>query len=302
MEVKFYFSKLLSVQTDKQNQTANLPPTSFEKEIIVSAAPPSPNNPPWNSLTAFGTWLASIFLIILATNLVVMIYIATQHLSFASSDELVEFVKTDPTALLLQIAAIIPAHILTLVLAWAVITRFNKYPFRKMVGWRWGGFNVFHIIGIIIGFFVLTALLTSYFGEQDHELMRILRSSRTAVYVTALMATFSAPIVEESIYRGILYSAFQRKFGVALAVVSVTILFAGVHFVQYWNSPVALLMVTSLSLVLTMVRVKTDNLLPCIVLHTAFNGIQSLLLILEPYLKTLLPNTEQTGFIFHLIK
>ncbi|MEO6587861.1 MAG: CPBP family intramembrane glutamic endopeptidase, partial [Pyrinomonadaceae bacterium] len=124
---------------------------------------------------------------------------------------------------------------------------------------------------------------SAYFGEQDNELLRILRSSRTAVILIAIMATFTAPIVEELIYRGILYSAFQRTFGVKLAVILVTLAFALVHVPQYWGDFVSISMICLLSLILTLVRVKTDNLLPCIVLHFVFNGIQSLVLILEPY-------------------
>jgi membrane protease YdiL (CAAX protease family) len=126
--------------------------------------------------------------------------------------------------------------------------------------------------------------LTSYFGETDNELLRILRSSRTAVILVAILATFTAPIVEEVVYRGVLYSALQRTVGVWMAVFLVTLLFAIVHVPQYLPDYVAISMICLLSLILTLVRVWTKNLLPCIVLHFVFNGIQSVILILEPYL------------------
>jgi membrane protease YdiL (CAAX protease family) len=50
------------------------------------------------------------------------------------------------------------------------------------------------------------------------------------------MATFTAPIVEEVIYRGILYSAFQRARGSGVAIAAVTLLFALVHVPQYYPS------------------------------------------------------------------
>lgn len=273
-------------------QTENLPQTPSQKEIIsANNELPAPNNPPWNSLTAFFSWMGSVFFLLLSTNILVGIYFFTQNLQIRDPAAIEQFLKTDPTSLLVQVASVIPAHILTIFLTWAVITRFNKYSFTEMIGWKWGGFNILYIVGIVIGFYVLAGLLTWYFGEQDHELTRILKSSRNAVYVVAFMATFTAPIVEETIYRGILYSAFQRSFGIPLAVVAVTALFAGVHFIQYWNSPVALLLVTLLSLVLTLIRVKSNNLLPCIVLHTIFNGVQSILLVLEPFINKSVPNS-----------
>jgi membrane protease YdiL (CAAX protease family) len=105
------------------------------------------------------------------------------------------------------------------------------------------------------------------------------------------MATFTAPIVEEVVYRGLVYSALQRTMGVWPAVVTVTLLFALVHLPQYWPSHSTMFLLLLLSLILTLVRVKTGSLLPCIVLHTIFNGIQSTLLILEPYLPKVNPET-----------
>jgi membrane protease YdiL (CAAX protease family) len=100
----------------------------------------------------------------------------------------------------------------------------------------------------------------------------------------AFLATFTAPFVEEVVYRGVRYSAFQRTFGVVLAVISVTVLFAAVHVPQYYPSYVTIALLTFLSLILTLVRVRTRNLLPCVVLHFMFNAIQSFSLVLEPYL------------------
>ncbi|HZG52073.1 MAG TPA: hypothetical protein VEZ40_08050, partial [Pyrinomonadaceae bacterium] len=37
------------------------------------------------------------------------------------------------------------------------------------------------------------------------------------------------------------------------------------------------------------VRAHTGRLLPCFVIHAAFNGIQAIIIVAQPYLKTLLP-------------
>lgn len=208
-------------------------------------------------------------------------------------------IQSDPTAILLSIIGVIPAHILTLALAWAVVTRFNKYSFREVLGWKSGGFAWWHYLIIMGGFFIAAAIVGYFLPEQDNELVRILRSSRAAVYFVAFMATFTAPLVEEVIYRGILYSAIQRSIGIGWAVLIVTALFAGVHFLQYWGSPGTIILICLLSLILTLIRVRTNNLLPCIIMHTIFNGIQSLLLLLVQELSTSQPKTEA---FFHLFK
>ncbi len=269
------------------------------QEILVNDTP-TPDNPTWNWITAFGVWLASIVFLVLPSILVVF-YAIAKNVDIGNTENLREFLLNDPTAILIQIILVIPAHALTLTLAWVVITKFNKFSFREALGWKWGGFRFWHIAVILVVFFLLAAALTALIGEQDNELMRILRSSRSAVYIVAFLATFSAPIVEEVIYRGIIYSAFYKAFGVVTAVIAASTLFAGVHFLQYNGDITALIMICLLSLVLTLIRARTGNLLPCIVLHTVFNGIQSLLLILQPYIN-FGNTTEQHATLLHLWK
>lgn len=261
---------------------------------------PAPDNPHWSWLTASGVWVASILFLALPSIFVVF-YAAAKKVDFRNTEALKDFLLNDSSAILLQIILVLPAHALTLALAWVVVTKFKKYSFRETLGWGWGGFRVWYIAVILAVFFLLAAGLTALFGEQDNELMRILRSSRSAVYIVAFLATFTAPIVEEVVYRGIIYSAFYKAFGVTVAVVTASALFAGVHFLQYNGDATALIMICLLSLTLTLIRARTKNLLPCIVLHTVFNGIQSLILILQPYLNT--ANTEESrAALFHLWK
>lgn len=285
MELINNFAKLECVENEAIEKTDFTVSPLEEKTVnTLITNEPSPNNPPWNIGVAFLVWLASVALIIIFPTIAVGIYIATGDLQITNREQLAEILKSDITASILQIIAIIPAHILTLALAWAVATKFNKYSFRQTLGWKFNNFKVWHIILIIVVIFALAGGLTSYFGEHDNELLRLLRSSRTAVILVAILATFTAPIVEEVIYRGILYSALQRTVGVWLAVFLVTMLFAVVHVPQYAGDFVSISMICLLSLILTLVRVWTKNLLPCILLHFVFNGIQSVMLILEPYI------------------
>lgn len=249
----------------------------------------APNDPPWNSPIAVIMWVTSVLAIVLIPTLFVLPYIISQGPAFSEQQALSEFLQQDATAIILQIVAVVPAHIITLALAWVVVTKLNKFSFRKTLGWESGGMTWWHHIAIIVGFFAVVWVVGMYVPEQDNQLMRILRSSRSAVFLVAFMATFTAPIVEEVIYRGILYSAFQRTFGVGVAIAAVTLLFALVHVPQYYPSYSTIFLLLFLSLILTLVRVRTGNLWPCIVLHTIFNAIQSALLIIEPYVRSVEP-------------
>jgi membrane protease YdiL (CAAX protease family) len=184
-----------------------------------------------------------------------------------------------------------------------VVTRLNKFSFRQTLGWNSSGFGAFHYAGIIVGFFIIAAVTSYFIPEQENDLLRILKSSRAAVFVVAFLATFTAPLVEEVVYRGVLYSSLQRSSGVPAAVFLTTLFFALIHVPQYYPSYSTIFLICLLSLVLTLVRVKTKNLLPCVILHTIFNGIQSLLLVLQPYLpESLDALPEKAGLVIHLIK
>ncbi|MGC2235366.1 MAG: type II CAAX endopeptidase family protein [Pyrinomonadaceae bacterium] len=279
-----------------ENFEYSAPPLKEKSETSEDLIKPTPDNPPWSSPAAVGVWVLSILAILFFPVIFLAPYILSNGL------DSVESLSTNPTAIFLQVISVIPAHIFTLVLAWFVVTKFNKFSFKETLGWNWGASRWWNLSLILIGFFIAAGVVNYFLPEQENDLLRILRSSRSTVYAVAFLATFTAPIVEEVIYRGILYSALQRSIGIKGAIAIVTILFAGVHFLQYWGSPGTILLICLLSLTLTMIRVWTNNLLPCIVMHMCFNGIQSIFLILEPYLENLTKTSGKAAAIIHFFK
>jgi membrane protease YdiL (CAAX protease family) len=284
LELNFNLDKLFNVQNE-QLPDYNQPLINELEKLPTETNVPGPNNPPWNSGIALLMWFVSIALILIIPTIGVLIYLVAKQTDFTDSKKLAESISGDTNAILVNIICVIPAHILTIFLAWLIVTRIRKHSFREMLGWQMGGFKLVYLIAIVIGFFFLAAGVSYLIPEQENDLLRILKSSRAVAIVVALMATFTAPLVEEVVYRGVLYSAFQRTLGVAPAVVLVTFLFALVHVPQYYPSFSSIIMICLLSLTLTLVRVKSNNLLPCIVLHTIFNGVQSVLIIAQPYLE-----------------
>ena len=251
-------------------------------EPVPEAKPISPDDPPWGSWIAIVVWMASVLLIAMVPVIFLAPYLLSQGIHTRGQEELARFATSDPTALLLQMAAIIPAHLLTLAIGWAIVTRFKKHPFLETLGWHSGGMLWWHYVLILVGFFAIAGVITYLVPGEENDMVRILRSSRMVLYTVAALAVLTAPFVEELIYRGILYSPLQRAVGPPLAIVIVTLLFAAVHFPQYWGTPSTIVLLTLLSLILTVIRAKTGSLLPCVILHTVFNAIQSLLMILSP--------------------
>ena len=284
-----------------ESTPTNVPPTATVADLVIT-----PNNPPWNSWVALATWLLSVIFIVVVPSIFLFPYLLAQGIDLRDKQSLTDFVYSDPTAIVLQLAPVILAHLLTLVACWFVVTRFNRFSFRQTLGWRLNGFKVWHAAALTVAFYGFGYLMTQTLGHVDNDFERLIKGSRTAVYLVAILATFTAPLVEEVVYRGVLYSAFRRKFGFTIAVVLVTILFTLVHVPQYSLNNVpdyaSVITLLFLSLALTLVRASTGNLLPCILLHTIFNGLQSLFLILEPFLPTSSdPQTpDPTGLIYLL--
>jgi membrane protease YdiL (CAAX protease family) len=95
------------------------------------------------------------------------------------------------------------------------------------------------------------------------------------------------------------YIRLFEKLRSVPAILIVTILFALVHVPQYYPSYGTILAICQLSLILTIIRAATGSLLPCVVIHTLFNGVQSVLLIIEPFLEKSLAPTERPVGLFY---
>ena len=192
------------------------------------------------------------------------------------------------TFVFLFVTGWLPAHLLTLFLVWAVATKRGRFSVRDVFGFSWPrDFGLWKSVGLAISLFLVAILVTAWSGAQPTDLDQILQSSRAAALMMALIAIATAPLVEEMVYRGILYSALQRVIGRLFAVLVVAGTFAGLHVWQYRQNIGAILSISLLSIVLTTIRARTGRLLPCFMIHLVFNGIQSLIIVFEPYLRAL---------------
>jgi membrane protease YdiL (CAAX protease family) len=264
--------------------------------------PVSPDNPPWSLLQAFLTWIASVFLLFLP-QLFAIPYLVSHYRGTRPTPEAL---YADKTFIIIVMSGILPAHLITLLIVWAVATRWRRFSARQVLGWNWTqGFGLRHSVVMGILLFALAWFIAILLGGKETELERILLSSRAAALIIAFVAVATAPLVEEAVYRGILYPALQRTAGAIPAVVIVTLMFAAPHIPQYWPNVAAISSIALLSVVLTLVRAHTGRLLPCFVIHLVFNGIQSLIIVGEPYLRALVERGHPqvpTSAIIHLVR
>jgi membrane protease YdiL (CAAX protease family) len=294
------------------------PETTYPQPALYSQVPSSrgsdlpavtpssarPENPPWGVLSALITWFLSIAAVALVPVLLVQPYVAYRFRGGPAPTQ--EILLADKTFVFLFVLGWVPAHLLTLALIWAVATKLGKHSLRDVFGLSWSpDFRLAKSVGVAISLFVAAWLIAAFFGAQKTDLDQILDSSRAAALTLAFIAIATAPLVEEMIYRGLLYSALQRTIGKWFAIVIVASMFAGLHVYQYRQNIGAILSISLLSFALTFIRARTGRLLPCFAIHLVFNGIQSMIIILEPYLRALSDHWRpqpSTGSLIHLLR
>ena len=251
-----------------------------------------PNNPPWGIVAGILTWVASVVLLFVMGLAIVLPYVFT-HAPLGDEEKLRQFLVTDQTAVFLQVLSVIPAHLLTLFIVWAVVTRFGKRPFWKALGWSWGeNFGFWKTAAVAVGLLVIAFAIGNLVKGKPTDIDQIVANSLRSRYTLAFAAGITAPFIEELVYRGVLYSALQKAINTIGAVTIVTILFAGVHVLEYRNNIGVILAVSILSLGLTLLRAFSGRLLPCFIVHLIFNGIQAIYIVIEPYFSKPAPDLE----------
>ncbi len=240
-------------------------------------------------LKAVGLWVISIVVLVFVPVVAILPYVIYKIATVGASVFTPEALRSDKWLIFYSVVGILPAHLLTLGFAWFMVTEGGRRPFWKAVGWEWPEGRS-HKFVILVSVLIALALygvawaVTTIFGGQKTDLDILIESSLYTRVATALVAVVTAPLIEEVIYRGVIYPAIERVMGVGFAVVVVSLLFAGIHVYQYRTNLAVILVITLLSITLTVARAATGKMLPSFIIHLVFNGIQSVLIILSGFI------------------
>ncbi|MFL6277980.1 MAG: type II CAAX prenyl endopeptidase Rce1 family protein [Blastocatellia bacterium] len=266
------------------------PPPADQFPLTPVAQPTAldPDHPRWGVWTAIGAWLFSVAALIVAQVAVVMVlYVIDQRRgvfpSPADKEALRNWAMT-PHVLTASVYSTILAHLLTILFCWVVVTRLRSQPFLPSLGWNWAGRSPLYWLLIAVGLFVginlANALFVRILPQKETDFDQLLKSGPQVRIAIAILASFSAPLVEEIVYRGVIFGALRKRFSATVTVVVVTLLFAGVHVPQYFGAWATVAGLILLSLILTVVRARSKTLLPCIVIHFINNAVASLMIVL----------------------
>lgn len=284
--------------TPLSNEHAGVSDLLVQPDMGQPRPPQDPSWMPWfEVLKAFAVWFMSFLLLAFIPVVVAFPYLFDMFRKFGPPRP--EVLTSDKTFIFLSILGILPAHLLTLGVIWLFVTEGGRRPFWRTLEFEWPR-NTSPVVNTLLCFLLALVLLalgwaiTTVFGGNKTQLDLMVESSMAARVATALVAVGTAPIVEELIYRGVLYSAVERAAGRGIAIAIVSLLFAGVHVFQYMNNVGVILVITILSFTLTLARAYTGSLLPPFVIHLVFNGIQAVFIVLAPFIdKGLLQKGEE---------
>jgi membrane protease YdiL (CAAX protease family) len=130
----------------------------------------------------------------------------------------------------------------------------------------------------IVGFsyYCLLWLCMELIGIETPQYMLDVKSQVNSILDLILLIIsicLITPVIEEIIFRGLIFSRFQlSKLGRVGAVCITSIFFSVIHF-QY--EPIIIVFVFTMGLLLGVVRYKTDNVIYCIILHVIFNSLSA---------------------------
>jgi membrane protease YdiL (CAAX protease family) len=154
---------------------------------------------------------------------------------------------------------------------------FGWQPTRR--GMRYGFSALLLTLPFVIGAGILTSILFSA-EDYTHPLIpRLFTSAHPLMTVTMLLtAVVVAPLVEETLFRGILFRAADVRFPLWIAVLGSGLFFAVGH-----RSLTAMLPITVLGSLFAFLTRRSQSLLASAAAHAGYNGITTLIVLLTAW-------------------
>ena len=130
------------------------------------------------------------------------------------------------------------------------------------------------MIGILVIFMLSSQVLTNWLDKTPLDFVDPLYQSVDSVWLLVIAMVIVAPIYEELVFRGLLWSAISEQFsksrGTVIASIVTSIIFAVIHL-QYGLYEITTIML--LALIFCYARIKSGSVLLPILLHIINNGV-----------------------------
>ncbi|MBW3670204.1 MAG: CPBP family intramembrane metalloprotease [Acidobacteria bacterium] len=153
------------------------------------------------------------------------------------------------------------------------------------VGWSrgpWRSLVLAAIVGLVVSssFVLLVATIDPDLADTElGPIARLAEQDERVRWIWAIVAVMVAPVTEELLFRGVLFSGFAKSWGVGISATVVSVLFMLFHLAEtlaYWPSIVAVGILTVGTIAS---RMMTNRLGPPIAMHLAYNTVLAIALI-----------------------
>jgi membrane protease YdiL (CAAX protease family) len=158
--------------------------------------------------------------------------------------------------------------------------RFHS-PFWHTIGWYKPDTGrvppvAFYSGLILSGFFlsIIVSLGSSVFPPQKNLPIETLFQDRYATVLFMSVAVLLAPLVEETIFRGYIYPVVARSFGKVWGILVTGTLFGLLHASQLWGGWSQIALLVFVGVVLTFARAVSRTVVTSFVIHTSYNSVQ----------------------------
>ena len=143
----------------------------------------------------------------------------------------------------------------------------KSYDLRNL--WRFMAMG----LSLGLGFFALTEYGVLPSDDLPQPLFDAMNQASLLLQIGwVLMFVLLFPLVEEVVFRGFFFTGLSQSWGQMVAGVLTTLVFVAVHMpkvLEYWPAFVAVTLIGTLTVLL---RIRSGNLAPGIVMHSTYNG------------------------------
>jgi len=226
-------------------------------------------------------WLDAVISVIFLIVLLVGIYFGTSKLiSVLNVKRLINLNISNIDSLTFSIFYGIQV-LLMLLVVWFFAIYWRRSTFRDL---GWGYYSILKtiwytflsLIAIFLVSFLYVLLLKLVFGidAPASKIDELVSNGNISGNILIVVTAVVAPFCEEIYFRGFLYQAFKKNFGVTLGIFLSSLLFSLAHLELYSFLPILII-----GWILAYVFEKTKSIFTAIFLHAAYNLILILLLL-----------------------
>ncbi|HXN72416.1 MAG TPA: CPBP family intramembrane glutamic endopeptidase [Candidatus Acidoferrales bacterium] len=165
-----------------------------------------------------------------------------------------------------------------------------RSAFWRTIGWRkleTGRMSQAAVyLGLILGGLFLSIIVSvgsALFPPKKDLPIESLFQDRSTTFLFMLIAVLLAPVVEETIFRGYIYPVIGRSFGKFWGIMATGTLFGLLHAGQLWGGWGQIVLLVFVGVALTFARAVSRNVLPGFIIHTSYNSVQVIGLLIATH-------------------